>query len=100
MAAIHCVQIVLFILKSILVSQECLTSDPQECRLTSVCRYCIIYYVGECLYNTEQQLFKRLRRFCQYPEAAKVVDIKKQVKCVSQEVMIIPQMPQHSLYHP
>ena len=28
-------------------------------------------YADECLYNTEQQLFKRLKRFCQYPELAR-----------------------------
>lgn len=38
--------------------------------------------LGECLYNTEQQLFKRLKRFCQCPDIAKTADIRKQVNLV------------------
>lgn len=38
--------------------------------------------LGECLYNTEQQLFKRLRRFCQRPDIVKAADIRKHVNLV------------------
>lgn len=47
--------------------------------LMTLCTYSYVIVVGECLYNTEQQLFKRLRRFCQHPDVVKTADIRKQV---------------------
>ena len=35
--------------------------------------------VEECLYNTEQQLFKKLKRFCQCPHLARQAEAYTQV---------------------
>ena len=41
--------------------------------------YYVCFYVGKCLYNTQQQLFKLLKRFCKYPHTARASDITKEV---------------------
>lgn len=61
-----------------------LTAGKNDGALTSSIYYhfLCVWLVAECLYNTDQQLFKRLRHFCLHPSEARDTNIKSMVSNV------------------
>ncbi len=44
---------------------------------------------GECLYNTEEQLFKKVKEFCIHPSSARKAGVRDMVRVIMQLLLLL-----------